>query len=345
LEAYDASYYEQKALEHYFNINDTEVRSYFTYRAALEGLLLTASDLFGVTMQKTEGPVWDPSVDLYSVYWAADTAKKDPIGRFYLDMFPRQNKYKHAAQFPMRSGVEGVQIPEGALVCNFPSTGPMEFSDVRTLFHEFGHLMHHIVGGQEKRYIEFSGVATEWDFVEAPSQMLEEWVFDKTTLSRFAVSSETGQTIPDALVDQLYRANLFGRGVHARQQMFYGELSLQLHNSSNVNSTQKVIELSELISPYPYIPNTFFHASFGHLMGYSSNYYTYMWSEALAQHMFAEFKKAPSLLDPSTALRYREAVIRPGGTVPARTLVYDFTSRDFSLDALNEFLQHNPLEQ
>jgi thimet oligopeptidase len=350
VEAYDASYYEEKLRQSKYAVDNTEVRKYFKYTSARDGVMWVAEQLFGIGFERaTLVPTWHEDVEVYDVFWGSDKRTHTPdkvIGRVYLDMFPRDNKYKHAAQFPIRKGVQGVQIPEGALMCNFPKVGPMEHSQVTTLFHEFGHLIHHIVGGQEKKFELFSGVATEWDFVEAPSQMLEEWAFDPVILQHFALD-DAKNPIPTALVQKLKNADLFGKGLHTSQQMFYAQLSLQLHlkDKSTFDTSRLVDQIQLQFSPFPPVPDTYLHASFGHLIGYSAVYYTYMWSKAQAQHMFEEFKKNASLLDPFTALRYRDKVIRPGGTNDASVLVFDFVKRPFSLDALHKYLNTYPQPQ
>jgi thimet oligopeptidase len=255
-------------------------------------------------------------------------------------MFPRENKYKHAAQFPIRSGVLGVQIPEGALVCNFPKEGPMEHSQVTTFFHEFGHLMHHIIGGQNQRYADFSGVATEWDFVEAPSQMLETWAFDLKTLQTFAKHETTGAPIPEDMVTKLKNAETFGRGINGMQQSFYAKLSLRLHmaDPSTFNATEVLLHTQTEYGPFPYETGTNMLAGFGHLMGYSAIYFTYLWSQAIAQHLLVTFQES-GLTNPDVALRYRDLVLLPGGTRDAHKLVYDFTNKPLNLDAFNAWLQ------
>ena len=175
------------------------------------------------------------------------TATDEQIGRIYLDLFPREGKFKHAAQFTIANGVGGRQLPEGALVCNF-NRGLMEHDHVVTLFHEFGHLVHHVLGGHVE-WTRFSGVATEWDFVEAPSQMLEEWAWDADILQTFA-KDEHGEPIPADLVARMRAADDFGKGVQARQQMFYASMSYWFHTERPEDLTAKCIELQDRYSPY-----------------------------------------------------------------------------------------------
>ena len=173
------------------------------------------------------------SYDVYSTRRRGD-GDGESLGRIYLDLHPREGKYKHAAQFTITNGVAGRQLPEGALLCNF-SKGLMEHDHVVTLFHEFGHLVHHVLGGHVG-WTRFAGVATEWDFVEAPSQMLEEWAWDADVLQTFATNAD-GEPIPADLVDRMRAADDFGKGLQARQQMFYAAVSYWFHTERPADLT------------------------------------------------------------------------------------------------------------
>ena len=348
LEAFDWSYYKAKLTERDYRLNASAVLEYFRYTGARDGVLAAASQLFGVRFEnRTDStPTWHSAVEVYDVYWAAsaalDASADVPIGRVYLDMHPRPSKYKHAAQFTVCDGVDGVQRPEGALVTNFPPHGPMEHSQVVTFMHEFGHLMHHVLGGQDQKWKLFSGVATEWDFVEAPSQMLEAWALDAPTLRRFATHASTGAPIPHELIDAMRTADTFGRATESRQQMFYAQLSLQLHmrdpTAAGFSAAAVVSELAAQFSPYPHVPGTHFEANFGHLMGYSAIYYTYMWSQSIAKQMLSAFNRS-GFYDVDTSVRYRDNVLRPGGKQPAASLVYAFLQEAPNLDALHAWLR------
>jgi thimet oligopeptidase len=286
-----------------------------------------------------DAPAWHPEVEAW------DVVEGDRLlGRVYLDMHPRDGKYKHYAQFTLASGQAGRRLPEGVLVCNFPRPAPqapalMEHGDVKTFFHEFGHLLHHVLGGHT-RWAAQSGVATEWDFVEAPSQMLEEWVWDPDVLATFARHVETGEPIPPDLVRRMKAADEYGKGLMVRQQMFYAATSLELHRREpeGLDTTALVAELQERYTPFRHVDGTYFHESFGHLDGYSAIYYTYMWSLVIAKDLFGEFGKGRHLLDPAPALRYRRAILEPGGTRPAADLVSDFLGRPYGFDAYEAWL-------
>jgi thimet oligopeptidase len=225
------------------------------------------------------------------------------------------------------------------LVCNF-SRGVMEHSDVVTLFHEFGHLVHHVLGGRQ-HYVRFSGVATEWDFVEAPSQMLEEWAWDADVLQTFAVN-EDGTPIPAELVRRMRAAKEFGKGLFVRTQIFYTAVSYLLHRDRPANHTLAVREIQARYDLVDHIGGTHFQAAFGHLAGYTSAYYTYLWSLVIAKDLFSAFDPA-DLFDPAIAHRYRDRILVPGGSRDAADLVTDFLDRPFSFEAFAAWLDREPV--
>lgn len=326
----DLAYYGELVRKETYDVDAQQVRTYFDFAAVRQGLLDVTGRLFGVSwVAVPDAVVWHPDVTAYDVL-----QDQERIGRIYLDLHPREGKFKHAAQFDLVSGVAGRQLPEGALVCNL-TRGLMEHDEVITLFHEFGHLVHHVLGGNQ-RYVRFSGVATEWDFVEAPSQMLEEWAWDPAVLASFAKNA-AGEPIPAALVERMKQGEDFGKGYHARTQMFYAGLSHAVYTQPQTDLTATVREQQEKYSVFPYLTDTHFQCSFGHLDGYSSGYYTYMWSLVIAKDMFSAFDP-DNLFDPQVAGRYRDAVLVPGGSKDAADLVADFLGRPYSFDAYAEWL-------
>jgi thimet oligopeptidase len=337
---YEKTYLENQIKVENYACDPQLVRAYFPYEQVEKGVLGTTERMYGIRYQhNTEVPVWHEEVKAFDVLRGAAL-----IGRIYLDMHPREGKYKHAAQFTLRSGVLDRQVPEGVLVCNFPGSrgaaGPalMEHGDVVTMFHEFGHLMHHILGGR-RRWIAQSGVATEWDFVEAPSQMFEEWAWNHESLRAFARHWETGEEISPALVERMRAADRFGVGLQALQQMYYASLSLQFHtvDPDRLDMLQTVRDLQVRYVPFPYVEGTRFHASFGHLYGYSALYYTYMWSLVIAKDLLTPFRDQ-GLTSLEVARRYCDMVLAPGGSRDAAELVRDFLGRDFRFDAFEAHL-------
>lgn len=321
------TYLEELVKTEQFDVDSQKIREYFNYNAVRDGIFDLTETMFGVTIKPWQTDVWDPSVESYEM-WEGDKL----VGKFFLDMHPREGKYSHAAAFGYQDGVKGIQPPILALVCNFPSgNNLMEHSQVETFLHEFGHLLHGLFGGHQPR-LYFSGIKPEHDFVEAPSQMLEEWVWDADTLKTFAKNA-AGETIPDALINKMKAGRNFGRALFTRHQMFYAAVSLNYYTGdpAEIDLTATMKDLQKEYSPYEYVDDTYFHASFGHLYGYSATYYTYMWSLVIASDMFSEFEKA-GLRNREVATRYRNTVLAPGGSKDAADMVEDFLGRPYSFE-------------
>jgi len=340
--AWERSFYAELVRQSSYDFDSQSVRPYFAFDRVKQGLFDVTSKLFGVSYRPVKNvPVWDKSVETYEL---VENGKV--IGRFYLDMHPRKDKYNHAAEFPIRTGVAGRQIPEASLICNLPGGDPddpglMTHDDVETFFHEFGHLVHSLVSGRHQ-WVGIGGISTEQDFVEAPSQMLEEWTRDVKTLQTFAKHYQTNEPIPAALVARMRRASEFGKALTVRQQMVYAKLSLSIYDREpkSVDTTAMVKDLVGKYLPTPYVEGTHFQTSFGHLDGYSAVYYTYMWSLVIAKDMFSQFDSA-NLLAPGVAAKYRTAVLAPGGSKPAATLVSDFLGRPFDFKAWERWLNQD----
>jgi thimet oligopeptidase len=311
-------------------VDAQEVRRYFDFAKVHQGLLDVTGRLFGLTYVPVEdASTWHPEVTSYDV-----ELDGEHLGRIHLDLHPRERKYNHAAQFDLVRGVRDRQLAEGVLVCNFPR-GLMDHDDVVTLFHEFGHLMHHVLAGRHE-WVRFSGVATEWDFVEAPSQMLEEWAWDAGVLQMFA-TDESGTPIPAELVAAMRAADEFGKGFLARTQMFYAAVSYRFHLEVPDDLTARLFELYPQYSLVAPLEGTHFHAGFGHLDGYTSAYYTYMWSLVIAKDMFSAFDP-DDLFDPGIAHRYRDSVLAAGGSRDAAALVAGFLGRPYNTEAFTTWL-------
>lgn len=345
IESFDRFYYMALVQKEQFGFDAQAVRPYFSYPAVKDGVLGVYAKLLGVTFNKVQGAkVWHPSVEEYEVREGDKL-----IGRFYLDMFPRADKYKHAATFPIQTGamaVDGVRrVPYGALVCNFPNPAEgdhkalMEHNDVVTFFHEFGHLVHHLMG-QRSRYIDLNGFHVEWDFVEVPSQLLEEWAWSPEVLQGFAKHVDTGAPIPADLVKKMKAADEFGKGVSLMRQVFYTAVSFYLHEADPATLDLRAYadELFAKYSPFPPLKGGAVYANFGHLMGYSALYYTYQWSLSIAKDLFTRFHKE-GLMNPATDKAYRQAVLEAGGTQDADELVKRFLGRPRNLDAYKAWIQ------
>jgi thimet oligopeptidase len=242
--------------------------------------------------------------------------------------------------FQITLGKRGVEVPEVAMVCNFPRPGAepalMEFREVTTFFHEYGHVLHFIFGGLNRWA---SSNLLEWDFVEAPSQMFEEWTRDPAILASFARHHQTRQPIPADLVEKMRRADNFGRGADVRRQMLYAALSLRYHDRDpkGMDTTKVAAELWNQLLPYKYVDGCFLQTGFGHLTGYSAVYYTYMWSLVIAKDLLSAFTKS-GLLKPQTAARYRRKVLEVMGTKPAAEQIKDFLGRPYGFASWQEWI-------
>lgn len=336
---YESSYIAEQVRREQYNFDSQSVRPYFPFQQVKQGILDAASDLFHVTFQREKDvPSWDPTVETWLVL---DRGK--PIGRFYLDMHPRPGKFSHAEMVPVLDGIRGKQLPEAILVCNFPNPtasdpGLMTYDDVETFFHEFGHLMHHILGGQQQ-WAGISGISMESDFVEAPSQMLEEWIRSPQVLAKFARHYKTGEPIPAELVARMNRASAFGRGSWVCRQNDYTAISYDIYKDKPENVDLDAVTANAerqhtFLTP---LPGTHMWASFGHLGGYSSAYYTYLWDKVIAEDFFLQFDHK-NLLGGNAPIRYRELVLEPGGSMSANDLVKNFLGRQQNMVALQKWM-------
>jgi thimet oligopeptidase len=334
---WEHGYLVEKKKRQRFAFDSQAVRPYFAYSKVKDGVLSTSASLYGVEFRRnTDVEPWHPSVECFDVLDGGEV-----VARFHLDMHPRANKFKHAAMFDMASGLGGKRIPEACLVCNFPEPKAGDpalllHDQVTTFFHEFGHLLHHLFGGGQ-RYLRFSGIATEWDFVEVPSQMYEEWAWDAGVLARFATDAN-GKSIPEELVRRMRTAEEYGKGLATIRQMYFARLSLSYYerDPAGLDTTEQMIRLKQRITPFPHTEGTYLQASFGHLHGYSAMYYTYMWSLVIAKDLFSRFDG--DLMNTATANDYRESVLAPGGSRDAVELVREFLGRDYGFSAFESWL-------
>lgn len=336
IEPWEHQFYEDRVRNESFGLDSQALRPYFEYGSVEKGVMSITSKLFGVRyVPVSDAKVWHPDVETFDVFEGEQL-----IGRIHLDMHPRDGKYKHAAQFGLTVGRGGRELPEAVLVCNFAKPGElMEFSQVETFFHEFGHLLHEVFAGRQ-RWAGVSGVRTEWDFVEVPSMLLQEWPLDSTALKAFARHHQTGEPMPDTLLAQLKRAKEFGAGLDARRQFFLSAVSLSFHERKPGFDTNQVLkEVQEKFVPFrrEWVDGSHFELGFGHLDGYSAIYYTYQWSTVIAKDLLTRFREK-GMLDSDLATEYRKKVLDPGGSVEADKLVKDFLGRPHSFAAYEAWL-------
>jgi len=331
-----------------FDFDSQSVRPYFPYAQVEAGVLETAARLFKIEFRRSTAAAWHPDVSVFDVFDGGNQ-----VGRFYLDMPPREGKDKWFSAAPSVTGVRGRALPEAALICNFPGgemesstsesnqhndPGLLQYNDVVTYFHEFGHLMHAILGGHTE-WAGLSGFATEGDFIEVPSQMLEEFFRDESLLQGFAKHYETGEILPSETIRKMKLAGAFGRADWVRSQLFYTTLSLDLHDQDpaglDLDATTR--RLHEALQPWIWMDGNRMYASFGHLTGYSSNYYTYAFDKVIALDFFAQFDPR-DLLGCEAGSRYRKTVLEQGGSKPGRQMVRDFLGRDEEFSAFSKWL-------
>ncbi len=332
---WDVAYLLRGAKIEKFGYDAQVMRPYFEYSRVLQGILDITSQMYSITYKPVaDAKVWHPEVTVYDVF-----DKGNRIGRIYFDMFPRENKYKHYATFTLATGKQGFRLPEYVLVCNFPRAtgepGLMERDDVIVFFHEYGHLIHGIMRGNTK----WATGDLENDFIEAPSQMFEEWPKDPAILKLFARNYKTNEPLPPDLAEKARAADDFDRALDVRTQMFYASISLDFYNRNpqGLDQDKLVAELQTRYTPFKFVEGTHMQTAFGHLNGYSAVYYTYMWSLVIAKDMFTEFKK-DGLLNREVAAKYRADILGASGTKPAAELVRDFLGRPYSFDAYANWL-------
>ncbi len=335
---WDWRFYTQRLLRTEYAIDEFEVAKYFPLEACVEGLFEVTQGLFGLRFEPADGaPRWHPDVQAFDIY---NEGGDEAIARFYMDLHPRTNKYGHAAAFTLRRGRRlpggAYQKPASAIVANFtkPTEGSqslLRHSEVVTFFHEFGHILHQTLTQAE--FLEFAGTATERDFVEAPSQMLEHWCWVPESIQRFAKHYETGEPLPADLLAAMVRAKNVSSGIATLRQLFFSRLDLAYHTEGfSGDSTATLADLYP-ITGFPYEPGTTFQAGFGHLMGgYDAGYYGYLWSRVFGDDMWTRFEAAGPF-DRATGAAYRAAVLARGGSVDGDELVRDFLGREPNAEA------------
>ena len=335
----DQSYWTEQYRRAKFDFDSQSVRPYFPYAAVERGVLATASKLFHIDIRPVAGVrTWHPSVTVYDVF---DGSRR--IGRLYMDMHPREGKDKWFSTQSLTPGIGARQLPEATLVCNFPGGEPgdpglMLYDDVVVFLHEFGHMMHHVIGGQNA-WAGSGGFNVEGDFVEAPSQMLEEFFHDYGVLTAFAHHYQTGAVLPRELFERMIRSDAFGRAAAEQFQLIFAAVSLDYHTLSPATLDFDAVYQRDYtrFSTVSMLPGDHFWAAMTHLTGYSSNYYTYVLDKVIALDFFAQFDEKNLLGGPS-GMRYRQSVLAPGASKPAEQLVRDFLGRDTNLDAYRRWM-------
>jgi thimet oligopeptidase len=316
-------------------------------------LLAIYQQLLGLKFRQVspDVDVWHSDVSCFAVHDQQDEDRV--LGYFYLDLLPREGKYSHAALFPLSPGCEyaGERVPAVcALVCNFtrPSAvngrpSLLTHDEVITYFHEFGHCMHHICA-DKPRFARFSGTSVERDFVECPSQMLENWCWEAEVLKRLSNHWESpGLHLSDDLIAKLLASRNADEGLHTVQQLIYADFDQAIHSNMQSPPNSDGRWLAELYANM-YIkytegrlgvtPGTSMPASFGHLVGYSASYIGYLWSEVYSADAFmSRFKESGKLMDPLVGREYREKILAPGGSLDGVDMITNFLGREPKIDS------------
>jgi thimet oligopeptidase len=342
IQIWDWRYFSNQLKKEKYNVDAEQLRVYFPYQRVLDGMFNIYQTIFGLKFERVEPPYkWIGDLQLYAV---SDSKTGEPLGLFYLDMFPRDGKYNHFAHFRLIEGklqASGkYQRPTVALICNFPAPTKdtpslLSHSDIETIFHEFGHAMHSMM--TRAKYGRFSGTSVPGDFVEAPSQMLENWVWDKNVLDSFAGDyRDPSKKIPADILAKLKEAKLATEGTRYRRQLSFGLTDLMLHTQIHDSNAAEALPLSNKVLSevfLPMAPDTAFVAYFGHLMGYDAGYYGYAWADAIAADMATVFEKAPNgYYDQAAGRRLRVEIYEPGNSRDVNESIEKFLGRKRSLD-------------
>ncbi len=336
LQVWDWRYYDTQLRKTEYGVDNAEVAKYFPLEQVVDGMFDLTSRMFGVTYEAvTPTLAWHEDVTLWKV---TDVDSGEHVGHFYMDLFPREGKFSHAAAWPLvpaHEGPDGPVAPVSGILANFtkptqdrPSL--LQHNEVVTLFHEFGHILH--MTFSKAKYPRFSGAGTEWDFVEAPSQIMENWCWKPEVLSEFARHHETGEPIPRDLVEQLASAKDLNQGIMNLRQVSFGKLDMFLHGPGPQRSIDEALEESMAIGLFPHPDDTFFPASFGHLFGYDAGYYGYLWAEVFGDDMFSRFEEE-GITNPEVGMAYRRHVLEPNGGKDAYELLRSFLGREPNSDA------------
>jgi thimet oligopeptidase len=340
--SWDWRYFANELKKTKYNVDAEQLRVYFPYQHVLDGMFAIYQRIFGLKFERVEAPYkWIGDLQFYSV---SDAKTGEPMGLFYLDMYPREGKYNHFAEFGI---LEGKLLPDGtyqrpvcALVCNFPPPQPdkpslLSHDEVETIFHEFGHAMHTIL--TRAKYGRFSGTSVPQDFVEAPSQMLENWPWDKKVLDSFAADyRDPSKKIPSDVLAQLKAARFATYATFYRRQLSFGLMDLTLHTQIHATNADDLVPLSNKILTevsFPVPPDTAFVAYFGHIIGYGAGYYGYAWADAIAADMATVFEDAPDgFFDKTAGMRMRKEIYSVGDSRDINISIEKFLGRPRSIE-------------
>jgi Zn-dependent oligopeptidase len=344
LNMFDMSYYAKLREKNLFNVDHKSIQDFFPVSTVIAGTMALYQEIFGLKFVAVQTDSWHADVSFYNVL---DADTNEPLGSFYLDLFTRDDKYPDAYVVSIIDGADlskfvgkrgRRQLHTLLMVCNFSKNEGLSFEDVKTFFHEFGHLMHGICS--RVQLAAFVGMNNETDFVEAPSQMLENWCFDPRVLARLSAHKVTGEPIPLEMIQNIRKSKMLHSGYGQRRQLGYANFDLALHSLSAeqlamIDIKEFWLQIQQQSSQLPRLTECM-PANLIHLMGgYESGYYGYTYSNVIAMDMFASMFQA-NPLSVSMGMRYRVCILEPGASKDANDLVRDFLHRDVVLEPFLE---------
>jgi len=312
------------------NVDGSEIKKYFFIHDVKKEMFSICEEVFDIVIKEEESKTaWYKDVELWSI--SEKSGKK--LSYFYLDLHPRKGKFTHAAVFDISSGSkDGEELPVCSMVANFPNPsfgdGLMTFDEVETLFHEFGHVLHNGVG--KAKFARFVGANVEWDFVEAPSQIMEHWVWKSECIKRFSKHIDTGKALDESICKKLNESKNIGVSLLTLRQVSFGLADQHLHGENFSDSLLKIEKQSQSVTTIDYPDDTNHLGAFGHLLGgYDAAYYGYLWAEIIGDDLFSRFEKE-GILSNKVGVDYKEKILKPGGTKPAGVLVEEFLGRSWN---------------
>ncbi len=330
---WDIRYFISKERSKVSSIENSELKKFFYIHDVKTEMFKVCEEVFDLQIKpESNKTAWHEDVELWSL-WEKNGQQ---LAYFYLDLYPREGKFTHAAVFDISSGGSSRQeLPVCSMVANFPNPntgdGLMTFDEVETLFHEFGHVLHNGIG--KSKYTRFVGANCEWDFVEAPSQIMEHWVWKVDCMKRISTHVESGESLSEEICEKLNKSKNIGVSLLTLRQVSFGLADQHLHGENYKDSLLEIEHAAQEVTTISYPKDINHLAAFGHLLGgYDAAYYGYLWAEIIGDDLFSRFENE-GILSNSVGVDYKNKILKPGGTIPAERMVQDFLGRKWNDEA------------